>query len=74
VSELEENIESLNFRDDAAERRANRIARREAAAAAAEGGIERLAGINKICIPVWSNDVNYNHGVATSNDTFDFTY
>jgi hypothetical protein len=57
VSELEEDIESLNWRDNAAERRENRRARR---------GARR--GRNKITLPVWSNDANYNLGVATSDD------
>jgi hypothetical protein len=57
VSELEEDIESLNWRDNAAERRENRRARR---------GARR--GRNKITLPVWSNDANYNFGVATSDD------
>lgn len=63
MNELEEDIESLSIRDNARERRENRRARR---------GARR--GRNKITLPMWTNDANYDLGVATSNDVLNFMY
>jgi len=63
VNELEEDIESLSIRDNARERRENRRARR---------GARR--GRNKITLPMWTNDANYDLGVATPNDVLNFMY